>query len=119
MAEMTHVTIVLDGEEKTLEPSFGAAKAISSRYGGVTPMIDRVLKMDLDAVATVVALGLGYLPPRQPPKDLAEQVYRTGLTDDTGGLAQKCILYLQIIAGGGRLPSAEQEDGLDEDPTDD
>lgn len=108
------VVIVLDGEEKTLTPTFGAARAISARYGGVGPAIDRVLKLEHEIVLDIVALGLGYFPPKSPPKELGEQVWRTGLTDDTGGLAHHCVVFLQMIAGGGRLPSRgadEEGDG--------
>lgn len=114
------VEIVLDGEVQTLTPTFGAAKMISSRFGGIQPVLERVARLELEVVADIIALGLGYLPPDKPPKDLIERVWQTGLTDDTGGLAGACANFLMILASGGKLPSKssgpDQGDAPEADP---
>lgn len=109
------VDIVIDGEEKTLTPTFGAAKIISARFGGIQPALERVARLELETATDIIALGLGYLPPDKPPKDLIEKIWRTGLTDDTGGLAGACANFLMILASGGKLPSKGSDTDEDED----
>lgn len=103
------VPVTIDGEEFVLTPNFNAAKLLSARSGGILNMVDRVVKLDVEAVLDVITLGLGYGPARRPPKDLAERIWRTGMTDSTGGLADRCIEYLHILANGGR-PLARDPD---------
>jgi hypothetical protein len=92
-----------------LRPTFHAARTISSRYGGTLSAAERVARLDLDVISDIIALGLGYTSSRRHPSDLPERVWRTGLSDDTGGLAEKCILFLRTLASGGRPPRENEE----------
>jgi hypothetical protein len=114
------VVINLDGEDKVLKPSYQAARTISSMQGGISGAIQRVVQLDIETVTQVVTLGLGYGQGQKPPKDLAEKIWRTGLTDDSGGLAERCVLFLRVLASGGRMPRDQKEggDGGDEDDRD-
>ena len=105
------VTLAKAGEGDTgddvlvLRPTYGAAKAISNQFGGITPAIEKVLKLDTEAIATILAYGLGYYSPtKRPPKDLPERVWKTGMTDDEGRLAEMCVIFLRAISNGGRVP---------------
>ena len=104
------VTIILDGEEKVLKPSYGAAKSISVKYGGLSSAIERIMRLDIEATADIIGIGMGYTSTRRPPLDLAEKVFKSGLTDDTGALAERCVTFLRVLAGGGRLPVDEVEE---------
>lgn len=108
-----------NGEELTLRPHWKAAKTLSTKYNGLSSVIERVLRLDISVVVDVIAVGLGYTSTKRPPEDLERRIYETGLTDDTGGLAERCVTYLHVLAGGGRLPdsSSDDEDGDRADPT--
>ncbi len=104
------VQIVLNDEDRVLVPSWKAAKTLSSKYNGLSSVIERVLRLDMGVVVDVIGIGLGYSTTKRPPEDLERQVYEAGLTDDTGGLAERCVTYLHVLAGGGRLPDNKDED---------
>jgi len=104
------VSLVLDGETVYLKPSYFAARTISQQTGGIQGAIERVLRVDMDAIVTVVTLGLGYGQQKPAPKDLAEKIWRAGLTDDTGRVVERAILYLRVLMGGGRMPADEDDE---------
>lgn len=99
-----NVPIVLDGEQLELRPSLGAALAISRGTDGIRGAMNRVLQLDLDAVVMVIGQGLGYENGSKDLKELPEKVWRTGLTDDSGGLVERCVAYLRLLSSGGRPP---------------
>ena len=109
VAGANYIPIKLRGEVVHLVPSFGAARAISSKFGGVAAAVRRVLDFDVDAVAEIVALGLGYTSPtKRPPKDLPEQVFAAGLVDNSeGDLAHRCVVFLKAISNGGRVVASD------------
>lgn len=112
------VTITLGGQDKLLKPTFGAARTISAKYGGLQGAVNRIAQLDMEAIIDVVTLGLGYSQRRRPPSDLGEQIWKEGLTDTTGSLAEKCITYLHILMGGGRLPDPNASELDDEEERD-
>lgn len=106
-------------EEHVLHPSYHAAKVLSAQTGGIWSAMERAAAFDVDVIASVVSLGLGYGVSERPvPKDLAERVWRTGLSDESGGLSALCIDYLRALMSGGRLPEdgGEGAGGGEEDP---
>lgn len=107
-------------EEFELKPSYQAAKTLSAQSGGLLKLLERIGTLDLDAITQVVALGMGYgTQTRRGPPDLAERIWRTGVDDTSGGLAERCVLYIRVLMAGGRMPSdddVEEHDGA-EDPT--
>jgi hypothetical protein len=106
----TELPVIIDGEEMVLLPTFGAARAITQQFGGVHAAIERVLRADIEAVAEIVAFGLGYyLPTKKPPKDLLERIWRTGMGDDSGGVSQYCLIFLHMIMSGGKMPEEDAE----------
>jgi len=116
---MGDVEIILAGEELVLKPSYRAAKTLSAKYGGLTSAIERVVRLDLDLIVDVIAIGLGYTSTKRPPEDLGQKIFETGLTDDTGLIAERCITFLRVLAAGGRpLPSDDLDLGDDDDDAD-
>lgn len=101
-----------------LRPSYQAATTISRLYGGLTAAIERIAKLDADVINQVIKLGLGYGggPARKAPSDLDDRIWRTGYTDDTGQLAERCITYLGILANAGRRLKGAAGDGGDGTP---
>lgn len=99
-----------------LKPTFSAARSLSLQ-GGVMKAMQRVLDGDVETVVAVISLGLGYgTASRRAPTDLAERVWQTGISDDSGGLGERCITYLRVLLNGGRLPADREPAG---DGTDD
>lgn len=104
------VEIVLDGEAMVLKPTLFAAQQISRQSGGIMGAIESVLKLDLDTITTVIGLGLGYGPGRKAPPELAEKVWKSGLTDSSeGAIVERCTLFLRVLANGGRMPMPLEE----------
>ena len=92
-------------EALVLRPNYNAARTISAQSGGLMGAIERVSKLDLETITQVITLGLGYgTQSARGPKDLPQRIYATGLTDDPGGLAERCVLYLQVLMSGGQMP---------------
>lgn len=99
-----NVTINLDGESVTLRPTLQAAQAISRQSGGISGAVRAVGQFDLDAIVSVVTLGLGLTG--NDAKEVPGRVYRTGLTDLIGPVSN----YLTILANGGRPVTGGEED---------
>lgn len=112
------VPVVIDGVEYVLKPSYHAARTISTQSGGIAGAIERVVRLDIETIISVLSLGLGYSQGNRQPKDFPDRVWRTGFTDDTGGLAERCVLYLRVLAAGGRMPKTDTEGGEGGDPVD-
>ncbi len=99
-------------EALVLRPNYNAARTISAQSGGLLGALDRVAKLDLETITQVITLGLGYgTQSARGPKDLPQRIYQTGLADDTGGLAERCVLYLQVLMGGGQPPRKVDDEG--------
>lgn len=109
------VTIILDGREVQLKPTFMAAQTISRMNGGIKGTIEKVLAVDVDTICSVVAIGMGFHGNRRAPQDLPQQIYEAGLTDDSGGIVAQVALYLRVLASGGRMPKDRTEGGQQED----
>lgn len=93
------VTITLQGEERRLKPSLDACITLSRSAGGITGAIQRCAQMDFDTIVAVISAGLAANPTQR--KRLVEPaVFETGLIN----LADRCILFLRIVANGGKPP---------------
>lgn len=103
------VEVVIGDETFVLRPSYMAAKTISGSTGGIAGAMSRVVALDVDTIMMVLNVGCGFMGTKRPPKDFAEKVWATGFTDDTGRLAEHCVTYLRILAGGGRKPKGDEE----------
>lgn len=108
------VPITIDGEEMVLRPSWQAAQSISRMSGGIMGAIEKVVKLDMETIIAIVQMGLGFGMGKRPPTDLAERIWRTGLTDEGGFVVERCVLYLRTLANGGRPPSADDEQAGDQ-----
>jgi len=109
------ITVNIDGQEEVLRPTYGVARTLSTRYGGLSQVTDRVLNLDLDVITDIVQLGLGYSSSNRPPRDLSERIWRSGLTDDSGSIAERCVLFVRVLAHGGRLP-VDKPEGAEGEP---
>lgn len=96
------IPITLEGVSLVLKPSVGAAQFVSRQSGGIMACIEKIVRMDFDAIVMVIGLGLGYGPGRPQPADLADKVWRTGIDDLSGGLAERAVSYLRVLSNGGR-----------------
>lgn len=106
-----NVPIVIDGEDFLLKPTYAAAKAVSSLHGGIAGTISKIVQLDVDTIVAVITAGLGHTGNRPPPKDLAERVWRSGFSDDSGSIAERCVLFCRVLASGGRMPKETGDTG--------
>lgn len=106
------VTIQLEGKAVELEPTMEACMAVSRIAGGIGSAIERVSRLDFDTIVEIIAHGMG-LNPGQRDRQLRPAVFAEGLIK----LAPDVILFLRIIANGGRYPD-DDEDGEDGDQAD-
>lgn len=91
-----NVPITIEGEEKFLVPTYGAATRISKAYGGYMPAIQAVGNLDMEAMELVVAHGLQLTVHGQ--KGLGEKIYASGMVE----VAAACVKYLNILMNGGK-----------------
>jgi hypothetical protein len=100
------VEIVIDGDIYVLKPTIQVAQQLSRRYGSLNDVIQKIGNLDFNAVVDVICLGLGsrYSTARQQ-NDISEKVFKTGLTDDTGGIAERCIAFVLSVMRGGKPAS--------------
>ncbi len=62
----------------------------------------------------VTGLGPRYQGVKQR-QELAEKVFLAGITDDTGGVAERCQMYVIMLMRGGRpLPSQKSNEPEEE-----
>ncbi len=109
-----NVELVLGDETLIMRPSLSAGLAISRQSGGIRGAIDKVMLMDLDAIVSVVRLGIGPDETKRV-KNLDRLLYENGLMDSQGEVLGKCLEYLTNLARGGR-PAEAVEGAADEDP---
>ena len=106
-----NVIVTIDEIEYTLKPSLIAVQTLSRKYGGLNIVVERISKLDFEVICDVVEVGIGRKGnnPRQR-QELAEAIFNTGLTDDTGSLGLLCVRYLIILMRGGRPLTQEEEE---------
>ena len=102
------IPFVLDGEEKELVPSPGAALKLSRQYNGLATIYNKLTAYDSEVYVTVVREGLGIALNSKDAQGLAEKVWRTGLT----ALTVPLVEYVNLLLNGGRKFEEEKtEDG--------
>lgn len=104
-------------EERQLKPTIAAMRRISSKHGGLRQAIDKVEKLDIDAIVDILEAGLGSQQTIKAREELMDTVYRTGLSSDTGRLAEQCVSYVICLIRGGRpMPASGTSDSEDSEP---
>lgn len=97
-------------EKKVLKPTFLAAQTLSRKHNGGIGLVQRLSNLDLDAIASVIQLGLNLTD--HGAKGLPERIYETG----TMKLSGPCIRYVHILQNGGKAPEDNGEDEGEEAP---
>lgn len=90
-----NVEITLDDRVVELRPTLGAAKKVSSHFGGFSSAIRAVAGLDFAAATMIVAAGLG-----KKPDEVEEAVFKAGLDS----LVEPLARYVGLLANGGRSP---------------
>ena len=88
-----NIEVNLGGESLVLRPSLAAALAISRKDGGIMSMVQACTRFDLDAIAFVVAQGLG-----RPASEVTELIWNTGIAK----VAPAAIQFCTVLSNGGR-----------------
>lgn len=97
-------------EKKVLKPTFLAAQTLSRKHNGGIGLVQRLSNLDLDAIASVIQLGLNLTD--HGAKSLPERIYETG----TMKLSGPCIRYVHVLQNGGKAPEDNGEDEGEEAP---
>lgn len=107
-----NLPFTLDGVTYTLKPTISAMQVLSNVYNGLQGVLDRLQRVDIQAIEDVLVQGLGptFQGARQR-KQLMEKVLGAGITDDTGGFSLLCQKYILILMRGGRPLPMDQEEG--------
>jgi hypothetical protein len=102
------VRIELGNETFVMRPSINAMQIISSKYGGLNDAMDKIARTDIHVIADVISLGIGgnKFSTAKGRQDLMQRMYEAGITDDTGGCAERAQMYILMLMRGGRpLPT--------------
>lgn len=107
-----NITIKVGERTLTLKPSINAATQLSRQYNGLVECASRASRLDLDCVIDIVTLGLGppYDTNLRMRKELTEQLFLAGFSDDTGGIASAAVKFVHILIRGGRPPKADEDE---------
>lgn len=103
------VAITINGVEEVLRPTLKAALSISRSSGGFRKAIQAVNDVDVDAIVSTIAFGLGI--EGKAVDELLDRVYASGLAS----LVVPVSSYLLILANGGRPATTTTEGGSGED----
>ncbi|WP_312800053.1 hypothetical protein [Pseudomonas sp.] len=77
-------TIVNVGDEQyTLNFNLKAVKGIEARFGGLAPALQELQKVQLSAVASVIAIGTGKEFKRKDLEELEEAIFDEGVGEVT------------------------------------
>ncbi len=99
-------TLVTLGEDSyNLRPTLGAAIAINRAFGGLQPALDRIVAVDITALATVIAAGTSDVS-EASVKRIVEGVFVHG----PGRLVAPLSNYVLTLADAGRS-AAKPSDG--------
>lgn len=101
------VSFTLAGEERTLRPTLGAARAASRLNGGIMAAVQAIAQFDFDVLVRVLALGLD-----EKVSDIEDAVYSDGVAN----LAPHAITFLTNLANGGRPVSEDGGSGKGNPP---
>ncbi len=99
------VQITLDDEDLVLKPTLRAMTQISRTYGGLAKARTELVAENVDAVAYIIRVGSGMND--RDAKDLAERVWRNGIT---GELLVPLINFVNILGNGGKPLNADDDD---------
>lgn len=93
------VPIMLGGQEHVLKATLGACIGISKLTGGLNAAVVRCNQLHFETIVEIIALGLS-ASSLQQKKQVEELVFTTGLIN----VAAQCILFIRVVANGGRVP---------------
>lgn len=108
---------LVGGDPIVLKPTVFAVTQLSRKYGGLQSVLERIVRIDIEAIVDVILYGSGR---RAHPKEISmlqERVFNTGLSDDTGGVAATCAEYIGVLTRGGKPMPKQQGELDDEDQT--
>ena len=100
MTSLVSATVEIDlgGSPVILKCTLDAAVAINAQYQGFINAHNRVVAMDLDAMALIVRLGAGL--DAKEAADLRSKIFASGLV----GLTVPLGHYIVLLMNGGREP---------------
>lgn len=105
-----------DGNDRdlVLKPTLFSVRTLSRKYGGLQPLVDRIAKIDFDAIIDVLECGGQIVANPKNRAELEAAVYAAGLSDFAAGIPALCIKYVTILINGGRPPPEDASEDKSE-----
>ena len=108
------IPITLAGKEHVLEPTLEACIEISQTAGGIQGAVQRLNQLNFETICAVIGAGIRIdgkgLNGRQREELLPKSIYETGLI----AVAATAIDFCHVVANGGRLPSDDPDDEVED-----
>lgn len=107
MSKTNHGTTVVTvgGEEYTLNFTLKAVKGLENRFGGLAPALQEIQKLQISAVASVIAIGSGKEYKRKELEELEEAIFEAGI----GEVSPQVVPYLLALLN----PAAKKAEELE------
>lgn len=103
---MSDIEIELGGETVSLRCTLGAFKDVSSQFGGFVSAFQKLAEVDIDAIAYIIAAGIGKHKNSRERERIVEKLFEGGLDE----VLPKVTEYLGLLSGGGKKREEAQSD---------
>ena len=99
--------IELNGETITLKATLGAVRQLSAQYGGLSPVRDSIIKMDLAVMVAVIRYGAGLTDAEA--RGLDNRIFRHGMNNE---LLLALLRYVAALGNGGKPVDEEPAEAV-------
>lgn len=103
---MSDIEIELGGETVSLRCTLGAFKDVSGQFGGFVRAFQKLAEVDIDAIAYIIAAGIGKHKNSRERERIVEKLFEGGLDE----VLPKVTEYLGLLSGGGKKREEAQSD---------
>lgn len=107
---MSDIDIELDGETFSLRCTLNAFTAIPEQFGGFVGAFRKLAEVDINAVAFMIAAGIGKQKNGKERERIIEKLFEAGLEDAMPKLTE----YLSLLSAGGRKRKEAQSEAAGE-----
>lgn len=97
LSGVSPTTITLGEDLYSLRPTLGAAIAINRAFGGLQPALDRIVAVDITALATVIAAGTS-----DTSEATVRRIVEGVFVEGASGLVAPLSAYILTLADAGR-----------------
>lgn len=103
---MSDIEIELGGETFALRCTLGAFKDVNGHFGGFVKAFQKLAEVDIDAIAFMMAAGVGKQRNTKERERIVEKLFEGGLDD----VLPKVTEYLGLLSAGGKKRQEAQSE---------